>query len=86
MDVYDFISGDDSKPAVSSRAMNAVQALAKSKAEAEKEQLKYVANLFLFILAFILLKLNGKRIMVFLFFSFAVTLFHFFFGSLVLFY
>ncbi len=44
MDVYDFISGDDSKPAVSSRAMNAVQALAKSKAEAEKEQLKYVAK------------------------------------------
>jgi len=44
MDVYDFISGDDSKPAVSSRAMNAVQALAKSKAEAEKEQLKSVAK------------------------------------------
>ena len=44
MDVYDFISGDDSKPAVSSRAMNAVLALAKSKAEAEKEQLKSVAK------------------------------------------
>ena len=39
MDVYDFIS-EDSKPAVSSRAMNAVQDLAKAKAEAEKEKLK----------------------------------------------
>lgn len=39
IDVYDFISEDD-KPAVSSRAMNAVQDLAKAKAEAEKEKLK----------------------------------------------
>ncbi|MCM1023864.1 MAG: hypothetical protein NC395_07370 [Prevotella sp.] len=43
MDVYDFISEDDSKPAVSSRAMNAVQDLAKAKAEAEKEKLKAAA-------------------------------------------
>ncbi len=39
MDVYDFIS-EDSKPSVSSRAMNAVRDLAKAKAEAEKEKLK----------------------------------------------
>lgn len=39
IDVYDFISEDD-KPAVSNRAMNAVQDLAKAKAEAEKEKLK----------------------------------------------
>lgn len=44
MDVYDFISEDDSKPAVSSRAMNAVQDLAKAKAEAEKERLKAAAK------------------------------------------
>ena len=44
MDVYDFISEDDSKPAVSSRAMNAVQDLAKVKAEAEKEKLKAAAK------------------------------------------
>ncbi|MDE6763279.1 MAG: hypothetical protein K2J73_06335, partial [Oscillospiraceae bacterium] len=37
--VYDFIS-DDSRPAVSSRAMNAVQDLATTKADAEKEKLK----------------------------------------------
>ena len=43
MDVYDFISEDDAKPAVSSRAMNAVQDLAKAKAEAEQEKLKAVA-------------------------------------------
>ncbi|MBD5138686.1 MAG: hypothetical protein HDT24_05185 [Ruminococcus sp.] len=43
MDVYDFISEDDSKPAASSRAMNAVQDLAKAKAEAEKEKLKAAA-------------------------------------------
>ncbi len=39
MDVYDFIS-EDSKPSVSSRALNAVQDLAKAKAEAEKEKQK----------------------------------------------
>ncbi len=44
MDVYDFISEDNSKPAVSSRAMNAVQDLAKAKAEAEKEKLKAAAK------------------------------------------
>ena len=44
LDVYDFISEDDSKPAVSSRAMNAVQDLAKAKAEAEKEKLKAAAK------------------------------------------
>lgn len=44
VDVYDFISEDDSKPAVSSRAMNAVQDLAKAKAEAEKEKLKAAAK------------------------------------------
>ncbi len=44
MDVYDFISEDNSKPAVSNRAMNAVQDLAKAKAEAEKEKLKAAAK------------------------------------------
>lgn len=44
MDVYDFISEDDSKPAASSRAINAVQDLAKAKAEAEKEKLKAAAK------------------------------------------
>lgn len=44
MDVYDFISEDNSKPVVSSRAMNAVQDLAKAKAEAEKEKLKAAAK------------------------------------------
>ncbi len=42
MDVYDFM--DDSKPKASSRALNAVQDLAKAKAEAEKEAAKKAAE------------------------------------------